>query len=164
MPSANVPSSAWHQARKARESTAGREHLTEALAALRPVEGRHGLPEAVDRPTIVALGMVGDAEVVVRQRLQDDIPTGRGERQGALGGGDGLVIRAHEEKWFDRKRETCPSRRGSSRAVGEGLGLAQLRQDAPKVARRQERRAQGEPEIDGLLARVARLRQMREGR
>ena len=37
----------------------------------------------------------------------------------------------------------------------EGLGLAQIRQDTPKVARRKERRAQGEPEIDGLLARVA---------
>ena len=33
----------------------------------------------------------------------------------------------------------------------EGLGLAQRRQDAPKVARRKERRAQGESEIDGLL-------------
>ena len=37
----------------------GQEGLTEALAAPRPVEGRHGLPEAVDRPTIVALGLVG---------------------------------------------------------------------------------------------------------
>ena len=74
----------------------GQDDLTEALAALRPVEGRHGLPEAVDRPTIVALGLVGEAEALVRQRLQDDLPAGRGEREGALGGGDGLVIRAHE--------------------------------------------------------------------
>ena len=74
----------------------GQEDLAEALVAPRPVEGRHGLPEAVDRPTIVALGLVGVAEVLVRQRLQDDIPAGRGEREGALGGGDGLVIRAHE--------------------------------------------------------------------
>ena len=37
----------------------GQVDLTEALAAPRPVEGRHGLPEAVDRPTIVALGPVG---------------------------------------------------------------------------------------------------------
>ena len=36
------------------------------------------------------------AEVVVRQRVQDDIPAGRGEREGALAGGDGLVIRAHD--------------------------------------------------------------------
>ena len=46
---------------------------------------------------------------------------------------------------------------------GEGLGLAQERQDTPKVARRMERRAQGEPEVDGLLARGALLRQMLEG-
>ena len=32
-----------------------------------------------------------------------------------------------------------------------------------QIARWTERQAQGEPEIDGLLARVARLRQMREG-
>ena len=37
----------------------------------------------------------------------------------------------------------------------EGLGLAQIRQDTPKIAERPERRAQGESEIDGLLARVA---------
>ena len=37
----------------------GQERPAEALVALRPVEGRHGLPEAVDRPTIVALGLVG---------------------------------------------------------------------------------------------------------
>ena len=37
----------------------GQDDLTEALVAPRPVEGRHGLPEAVDRPTIVALGLVG---------------------------------------------------------------------------------------------------------
>jgi hypothetical protein len=42
----------------------------------------------------------------------------------------------------------------------EGLGLAQQRQDTAQVTRRQERRAQGEPEIDGLLARVAVLGQM----
>ena len=72
----------------------GQGSLPEALVAPRSVEGRHDLPEAVDRPTIVALGLVGEAEVVVRQRLQDDIPAGRGERQGALAGGDGLVIRA----------------------------------------------------------------------
>ena len=73
----------------------GQDELAEALVAPRPLEGRHGLPEAVDRPTIVALGLVGLAEVLVRQRVQDDIPTGRGEREGALAGGDGLVIRAH---------------------------------------------------------------------
>ena len=71
----------------------GQEDLTEALAARHPVEGHDGLPEAVNRPTIVALGLVGSAEVAVRQRVQDDLPVGRGEREGALSSGDGLVIR-----------------------------------------------------------------------
>ena len=43
--------------------------LTEALAAPRPVEERRGLLETVDGPTMVALAMVGYAEILVRQRL-----------------------------------------------------------------------------------------------
>src|SRR5882762_9342213 len=46
---------------------------------------------------------------------------------------------------------------------GEGLSLAQICQDTPKIAEQEERRAQGEPEIDGLLACVALLWQGREG-
>ena len=61
-----------------------------------PLEGHRGLPETVDRPPIVALALVSSAEVEVRQRLQDGIPVGCGEREGALGGGDGLVICAHD--------------------------------------------------------------------
>ena len=76
----------------------GQEDLPEALVAPRPIESRHGLLEAVDRPAIVTPGLIGSAEVAVRQCLQDDVPAGRGERQGALGGGDGLVIRPHEEE------------------------------------------------------------------
>ena len=120
-----------------------------------PLEGRHGLPEAVDRPPIVTLGLVGEAEVVVRQRVQDDIPAGRGEREGALGGGDGLVIRAHEAEMVCQKDRDLSQPPRVVEGRGEGLGLAQIRQDTPKVARRPERRAQGEPEVDGLLARVA---------
>ena len=74
----------------------GQDHLAKALTASHPVESRHGLPAAVDRPPIVALGLVSEAEVEVRERVQDTIPTGRSKREGALGGDDGLVIRAHE--------------------------------------------------------------------
>ena len=46
---------------------------------------------------------------------------------------------------------------------GKRLGLTQQRQDASKViGHRTERRAEREPEVDGLLARVVRLRQMRK--
>ena len=73
----------------------GQENIAKALVAPFPVEGRHALHEGVDRPTIVALGLVGCAEVVVRQRAHNDLSAGRGEREGALASRDGLVIRAH---------------------------------------------------------------------
>jgi hypothetical protein len=76
----------------------GEDNLTDALVTLHTVEGCHGLPETVDRPTIVALHLVDDAEVYVRQQVQDDLPTGHSECEGALGSGDGLIIRAHEVK------------------------------------------------------------------
>jgi hypothetical protein len=115
------------------------DNLAEALAVPRTSEERHGLPEAVDGPTIVALGMIGSAQVLVRQRVQDDLPAGRGKRQGALGGGDGLVIRAHEaEMDRQRERDLCqPTRIVEGRR--EGLGLAQIRQAPPKGAQRKER-------------------------
>jgi len=71
----------------------GQEDLAEALAASRSVEGHHGLPKAVDRPTIVTLSVVGEAEVVVCQRLQDDVPASCSECEGRCRG-DGLVISA----------------------------------------------------------------------
>jgi hypothetical protein len=65
--------------------------------------------------------------------------------------------------WADRKRKTCASRRGSVEGFSEALSLAQIGQDTPKIAERAERCAQGEPETDGLLARVTLLWQMRKG-
>jgi hypothetical protein len=44
----------------------GGEKLPETLMGLHTVQGRHALRETVDRPTIIALGLVGDAEVQVR--------------------------------------------------------------------------------------------------
>ena len=70
------------------------EHLPEALVARRPFEGCNGLPETVDRPPIGALGQVRLAQAQVRLCVQDALATGRGEGQGALGDGDGLVIHA----------------------------------------------------------------------
>jgi hypothetical protein len=74
----------------------GEEDPTEALVAPRALDERHGLPEAVDRPPIVALGIVGQAKVLARQRVQYNLPTSRGKDEGALTGGDRLIIRAHD--------------------------------------------------------------------
>jgi hypothetical protein len=83
----------------AEEGTGGycwQRDLTETFAAPRALESRHNLPEAVNRPTIVALGQVGLAEVVVWQHVQGALPADRGERKSTLGSGYGLVIRAHD--------------------------------------------------------------------
>jgi hypothetical protein len=112
---------------------------TETLATSCPVEGRHGLSAAVDRPTIVTLGLVGYTKVEVCQRVQADLPTRRGEREGTLGGGNGLVIRAPGVKIVcQRDRDLCqPTWVVEGRR--EGLSLTQRHQDAPPVAKWTER-------------------------
>ena len=90
---------------------AGGSCITEALVALLPLEGCHGLPEVVDGPTIVTLGLVGLPEAVVRLRLRDAIATGRGESEGTLASGNGLVMLPPASEMRETKRKTCPSRR-----------------------------------------------------
>src|SRR5262245_32074545 len=76
----------------------GQDRMAEALVAPCPLEEPHGLPEAIDGLTIVALGLIGEAEALARQLGQDGISASRGEREGALGGGDGLVIYTPDEE------------------------------------------------------------------
>ncbi len=143
----NMPNSAWHAAgvhgRPRRQ-----DHLTEALVAPRTLKGRHSLPEVVDRPTIGALGLGRCAEAQVRQRPQDNLPTGRGEHQGTLRGGDGLVICAHAMDIVCQKDRDLGQSTRVIKGHREGFGLAYTREDTPKVARRQERRTQSESEIN----------------
>jgi hypothetical protein len=72
--------------------------LPEALPTLGTIEGRNTLPETVNGPSIVSLGLVDEAETLVCQRVQDDLLTGCSERESALGRGDGLVIRPYVAK------------------------------------------------------------------
>jgi hypothetical protein len=44
----------------------GEDGEAEAFVASCALKGRHGLSPAVNRPSIVALGMVGEAQVMVR--------------------------------------------------------------------------------------------------
>jgi len=62
------------------------------LVVQRPLDGRYSLHVALDHPTVVALSLIGEAEIAVRQRLQDGIPASCRECDGALRGGDGLVM------------------------------------------------------------------------
>src|SRR5262249_7384320 len=73
----------------------GQDKLGEAVGGRRPLEESPSLPEAVDGPMVIAPDQGAYAAIEGRLRVQDDIPTSRGKREGALGGSDGLVIRAH---------------------------------------------------------------------
>ena len=93
------------------------------------VEGCHSLPDAVDRPPTVPLGMIGLAEGVVYQRLLDDPPASRGEREGTLGGGDSLVIHTRGVEVARQKERDLSQSTRVVKGCREGLGLAQKRQD-----------------------------------
>jgi hypothetical protein len=67
--------------------------------------------------------------------VQDDFLAGRGERQGALAGGNGLVRSSHEAE-VDGQKVGDPSQ---PTRVGKGLGLAEVYQDTSQVVRRSKR-------------------------
>ena len=89
-------------------------------------------------------------------------PAGRRNCQSALGGGDGLVMLAQVAETVRQEERDRPIRRGSSRTAARASAsrkYARIRPRSPDEGRI----AQGEPEIDSLPARIAVLRQMREG-
>jgi len=122
-----------------------------------------GLPQTVDCPPIVALDVVGGTEIEVRQCVQDAITVSGGEREGVLGRRDALGIRANKGETGGLKEQDPPQPMPIVEGRGEGFGLTQRRQDTLPVGRWHERREQGKVQIDGLLACVTRLRQMRQG-
>ena len=65
------------------------EDLTAALAAPRPVNGRYGLPQAVDRPADSRPGCGRLCPGEVRQGLQDNIPAGLASARARWAGGHG---------------------------------------------------------------------------
>jgi hypothetical protein len=102
----------------------GRVGKPKTLVGWRFLEGRHRLPEAADRPMIVALRLRGSAEIVVRLRAQADLPAGRGKGQGALSGGDDLVIRTDPVELVWQKERHLSQPTWVIEGRGEGLGLA----------------------------------------
>ena len=118
----------------------GERGQTEALAAPRPVEDHHGLPVAVDRPAIVPLALIGKAKELGRQRVQDALPAGRGEGEGLLGSGNGLLIRPPGVEMEGQKARDLSQAMRVVEGGRERLGLAQHRQDPL-----QKRRADGAP-------------------
>ena len=110
----------------------GQEDLTEALAAPRPVEERHGLPEAVDRPTIVALGLVGDAEVwfasACRTPSPSAVASARARWPAAMAWSYAPMSR---NSLTETARPVLADE--DRRGPREGLSLAQTGQDTPVI-------------------------------
>src|SRR5262245_50293315 len=140
----------------------GEGHIVETCTGPCTVEERSGLPEAVDRLTIVTLGVVGYAKVTVRRCLQVNISAGRGEHKTTLTGGGGLVICVPEVEIGCLKDRDLSQPSRVVQGHCQGLSLTQNCQNTSQVARRQECGAHREPQIDGLLVHTMLLRQMRE--
>src|SRR5262245_52334796 len=135
--------------------------LTAVLVALCSLEGGHRLPEGGDGLTIRSLRQVGIAEVLVRQRLEEGLAAG--PRARVLPRSYGLVIGPHTAQIVGEKGRNATQLRRVVEGYREGLGLVQIGQHTPEVARGQERCARREPQIDGLPTRLALLRQVWEG-
>ncbi len=141
----------------------GQAGHAEALSDQIACEGRHSPPEAVYRPTVVPPIMVDGAESVIRHDLKADIPEGCGESERTLPGLDGMVKVAPPPEVFGHIDGDLPQPPSIVQDLGEGLRLTQAAEDPPVLSERHERIAQVEAQIDGLLARGACLRQMRQG-
>src|SRR5262245_31597648 len=141
----------------------GLVRTAEEGGAVSTVESCHGLPEIVNRPTIVALGLVGSADGLIHHRVQDNVPASRGEPESTLAGGDGLIIRAHQVELVCEKARDPSEPTRVVASYRERLGLGPARSQAHQLTKRSERRAENELEIYGLLAYVTLLRQMRKG-
>jgi hypothetical protein len=74
-----------------------------------------------------------------------------------------LVIRTPKALKSCKKEQHVSQTTRIAQGDSKGLGLLQIGQDTLKVPRWRERRAQGEPEVDGLLAHIVCLWQMGEG-
>src|SRR5262249_44825185 len=103
--------------------------LAQEIITLGPDESRHDLSETVARPTVVTLGNIGAAEELVRQCLQDAIPTSCGKCDSTLAGGNNLVVQAPEEEILCQLDADLPQPTRVIEGHREGFGLAQQRQN-----------------------------------
>jgi hypothetical protein len=115
-------------------------------------------------PPIVAQGPKVDfAQVDVCGNLQADISQGCGYGQSALGVCETTVKVAQAPQTGCHIARELSQSAGIAQGLSQGFRLAQVVEDALHVVKGQQRIAQVEVEINGLLARVATVREMLEG-
>ena len=136
-------------------------HQAKALPAQLACERRDTPSVVRDGLLVIAQGVGERAQVVEGPDLQDPIPQGLG--QGPLTGRQGLLRIAQPHEQRGQMGGGPPEPSPVPQGLGEGFGLAQVGENASKVAKHNEGRAQVEPDIDGLLVRVVTVGQMPQG-
>src|SRR5262249_13102760 len=106
---------------------------------------------------VVALRVVAWAYVRARQPLEGGIADGAGHVETALAVLDGLCRLALEIVVVDQIGVHAGQPRLVPELAGQALGLARDGEDVVELAELQERRTQGEAQVDRLLDRLPRL-------
>jgi hypothetical protein len=126
-------------------------------------EARHVPLEEVRRPTIVAAGPVGQAQIESRLHLQGEVLERAGDGEGALARLDGAVRVAQQPGMAAQIGEDQPQPPLVPESAGETLRFLQVRVRPLRLSKRQERVAQVEAKIDGLCHRVPALGEVPQG-
>ena len=164
MPPSNSPQLGQDRASQARDSTAGNICRPQRSRAEIVVQRHHNRAEHVLSPSILTGVEVSRAEKTIRRELERERPPAARRCASARSANtrcrSGSSIR---KRLRLMETETQPSRRGSSSVRARrsaSLSSSTLLREPPE---QDERGAKIEPQIDGLLDRLARLRQMRQG-
>jgi hypothetical protein len=87
------------------------------------LETRHVLLAKLHRPTIVPQAAVGVPQIVLRRDREANLPQGRGNHQGALTGGEGVVRSAGKHKMGEQIGSDPSQAMLVAQDFGEGVGF-----------------------------------------
>src|SRR5262245_49685615 len=120
------------------------------------------LPEEGFSLSIIAGGEADCAEVVIRPHLEREVSERFGDGQGGLGGRTRFGRVASAPEIVALVERYPPESQLIAEPLSEALRFAQMLDDPLKIAKREERGAKFEAQIDGLLEHLAGLGQMLE--
>ena len=123
----------------------------------------HVSPHQLYGLTIVTQEVVDMAQDVMRHDLEEAIPKGLGDGQGALAGHNRAVIVPHHPEIPAHIDTDLPQPPLVLQRLGQGFGFPQVGKDPLVFCQLHQCNAQVEPEIDSLLAPVAALREVPKG-
>src|SRR5262249_30908786 len=133
---------------------------SERLAHQVPFEGLHVEPEDVHGPTILADGVVDLAQTEMQLDLEREVAEGSDKGKSTLAIFNGAVIVAHHKASSAQIGGDSRQSRWIVEGLGEGFGFTEAGKDSRVFSKWKKGITQVEPDIDGLLDRVALLGQM----